>query len=241
MVSACGGPIEASTGVEAATRPEWQAAHDSPHAGVVPETTRAPESTNASPSPPTPETSASQQHEARSESMRCERSCQNPRSLGEDPMSELGEMMGDNVGRQFGYGGLSLGGGGTGDRHGRRSCRTRALSESGPAGEIELEITEVHGEARAEVLLAALDGQREAIQHCYVAELAVCEGAEGESEFSFIVRPTGDVQAVTVRSSTVGSEALDECVGSAIRRIRFPRPGDGGISVGQAMVTFSRE
>jgi TonB family protein len=63
---------------------------------------------------------------------------------------------------------------------------------------------------------------RPAIRACYDAELAVRHDARGNIVVEFTVVKEGTVGEALLRSSTIGSKSLEECVLVIVRSLRFP-------------------
>jgi len=63
---------------------------------------------------------------------------------------------------------------------------------------------------------------RPAIRACYDAELAVRHEARGKLVVEFTIVREGTVGEAVLRSSTIGSKTLEECVLVVLRALRFP-------------------
>ncbi len=173
-------------------------------------------------------------------------------ALGADPMSALGALMGDQIGGNFGFGGLGLrgtgrGGGGTGEGtiglgnlgtigHGA-GTGTGSGYGSGAGGfsgrsasvpRIRTGEAEVRGSLSREVIRRVIRRHINEVRFCYEQELAQRPDLAGRVTVSFIISATGAVQTASVANTTLNNARVEGCVAQAVRRWTFPAPDGGG-------------
>ena len=176
-------------------------------------------------------------------------------ALGADPMSALGALMGDQIGANFGFGGLGLrgtgrGGGGTGEGTiGLGNIGTIGHGAGGGEGSgygrgaggfhgrdakvprIRSGKADVRGSLSKEVIRRIINRHINEVRFCYEQELNQRPDLQGRVAIQFIVSPTGAVQTAAVNSSDLGNQKVEQCIVSAVRRWSFPSPEGGGIVV----------
>jgi TonB family protein len=176
-------------------------------------------------------------------------------ALGNDPMSALGALMGDQIGENFGFGGLGLrgtgrGGGGTGEGTiGLGNLGTIGHGGGGGSGSgygrgaggfggrqarvprIRSGAADVRGSLSKEVIRRVIRRHINEVRFCYEQELNQRPDLEGRVTISFIISPTGAVQSSAVANSTMGNARVESCIAQAVRRWSFPAPEGGGIVV----------
>lgn len=176
-------------------------------------------------------------------------------ALGQDPMSALGALMGDQIGSNFGFGGLGLrgtgrGGGGTGEGTiGLGNIGTIGHGAGGGEGSgygrgaggfhgrdakvprIRSGKADVRGSLSKEVIRRIINRHINEVRFCYEQELNQRPDLQGRVAIQFIISPTGAVQTAAVQSSDLGNNKVEQCIASAVRRWSFPSPEGGGIVV----------
>ncbi len=176
-------------------------------------------------------------------------------ALGNDPMSALGALMGDQIGENFGYGGLGLrgtgrggggtgegtiglgnlgtighgGGGGSGSGYGRGAGGFRGRDARVP--QIRSGAADVRGSLSKEVIRRVIRRHINEVKFCYEQELNSRPDLEGRVEVRFIISPTGSVQTAMIQSSSLGNNRVESCITSAVQRWTFPSPDGGGIVI----------
>jgi TonB family protein len=176
-------------------------------------------------------------------------------ALGNDPMSALGALMGDQIGANFGFGGLGLrgtgrggggtgegtiglgnigtighgAGGGTGSGYGRGAGGFRGRDAKVP--HIRSGKADVRGSLSKEVIRRIIHRHINEVRFCYEQELNQRPDLQGRVAVKFIISPTGAVQTAATASSTIGNAKVENCIVSAVRRWTFPSPEGGGIVV----------
>jgi TonB family protein len=173
-------------------------------------------------------------------------------ALGADPMSALGALMGDQIGGNFGFGGLGLrgtgrGGGGTGEGtiglgnlgtigHGAGTGSGSGYG-SGAGGfsgrsasvpRIRTGEADVRGSLSREVIRRVIRRHINEVRFCYEQELAQRPDLSGRVTVSFIISATGAVQTSSVANTTLNNARVEGCVAQAVRRWTFPAPDGGG-------------
>jgi TonB family protein len=176
-------------------------------------------------------------------------------ALGNDPMSALGALMGDQIGSNFGFGGLGLrgtgrGGGGTGEGTiGLGNIGTIGHGAGGGTGSgygsgaggfrgrdakvprIRSGQADVHGSLSKEVIRRIIGRHINEVRFCYEQELNARPDLQGRVAVKFIISPTGAVQTAAVDSSDLGNPKAEQCIAQSVRRWTFPAPEGGGIVV----------
>jgi len=176
-------------------------------------------------------------------------------ALGSDPMSALGALMGDQIGGNFGFGGLGLrgtgrGGGGTGEGTiGLGNVGTIGHGAGGGTGSgygsgaggfrgrdakvprIRSGQADVHGSLSKEVIRRIIGRHINEVRFCYEQELNARPDLQGRVAVKFIISPTGAVQTAAVDSSDLGNPKAEQCIAQSVRRWTFPAPEGGGIVV----------
>jgi biopolymer transport protein ExbD len=69
------------------------------------------------------------------------------------------------------------------------------------------------------------------IRYCYQRELAKQPGLAGEIVVKFVISGTGAVSKAEIKSSTMGSAAVENCITSRFLHWQFPAPKAGGIII----------
>jgi hypothetical protein len=176
-------------------------------------------------------------------------------ALGNDPMSAMGALMGDQIGENFGFGGLGLrgtgrGGGGTGEGtiglgnlgtigHGAGGG-TGSGYGSGAGGfkgrqalvpKIRSGTADVRGSLSKEVIRRVIQRHINEVRFCYEQELNQRPDLQGRVTVKFIISPSGAVQSALVSETTLGAPRPEQCIAQAVRRWTFPSPEGGGIVI----------
>jgi TonB family protein len=177
-------------------------------------------------------------------------------ALGNDPTSALGAMTGNDIGQNFGFGGLGLrgtgrGGGGLGQgtigmgnfgtigRGGGRGDGEGGYGRgvggfrgrSGGVPEVRSGGAEVRGSLSKEVIRRVVHRHINEVKFCYEQQLNARPDLQGRVTTKFVISPTGSVQSAMVDSSTLRNEAVESCIVRAVRRWTFPAPDGGGVVV----------
>lgn len=176
-------------------------------------------------------------------------------ALGYDPMSALGALMGDQIGENFGFGGLGLrgtgrggggtgegtiglgnvgtighgGGGGSGSGYGRGAGGFRGRDAKVP--QIRSGNADVRGSLSKEVIRRVIQRHINEVRFCYEQELNSRPDLAGRVQVKFIISPSGAVQAANVENSSLGAARAEQCIAAAVRRWTFPAPDGGGIVI----------
>lgn len=176
------------------------------------------------------------------------------RAVGSDPMAALGAIMGDQIGQNFGFGGLGMtgtgrGAGGTGhgtvglghfgtighgggdgerDGYGHGAGQLTRRPEPRPPVLRVLPPT-VHGGLSREVIRRVVHRNHNQIRHCYEQGLRGRPDLAGRVTMAFVIAPSGSVQTAAVASSDLSNAGVEACMSSAVRRFTFPQPDHGGV------------
>ncbi len=173
---------------------------------------------------------------------------------GLDAMSAIGQLMGDDIGNSFGYGGLGMNGtgrgaGGTGlgtyglgrlgtlghgDGDGDRNGYGNSVG--GLRGERRTRVPRVRpsnfsttGSISREAIRRVVQRNLSQVRFCYEQGLQQNPSIEGRVTISWIITPTGAVQASSVQSSTLNNARVETCIANAVSRWSFPSPDGGGV------------
>ncbi len=84
--------------------------------------------------------------------------------------------------------------------------------------------------SRSEVL-KVIGRHTRAIQRCYEKELMSKPGLSGKITFAWSITPTGRVSGARQRTSTMGSSKVSNCILKVIRRMKFPKPKGGSVTI----------
>jgi len=176
-------------------------------------------------------------------------------ALGSDPMSALGGLMGDQIGENFGFGGLGLhgtgrggggtgegtiglgnlgtighgGGGGDGNGYGRGAGGFHGRAARVPR--IRSGAADVRGSLSREVIRRVIRRHINEVRFCYEQELNQRPDLEGRVTVRFIIAASGAVQTSMVQDTTLRNQRVESCVAGAVRRWTFPAPDGGGIVI----------
>lgn len=174
-------------------------------------------------------------------------------ALGNDPMSALGALMGDQIGENAGFGGLGLrgtgsGGGGTGEGtiglgnlgtighgagggsgsgYGRGAGGFRGRRERVP--QVRGGMAAVRGSLSREVIRRVVRRHIAEVRFCYEQQLNARPDLEGRVAVQFIIAPSGAVQTAAVASSSLSNAQVEQCIVRKVRTWSFPSPDGGGI------------
>lgn len=176
-------------------------------------------------------------------------------ALGNDPENALGALMGNQIGDNFGYGGLGLrgtgrggggtgegtiglgnlntighgGGGGSGSGYGRGAGGLRGRRASVPT--VRAGSASVRGSLSKEVIRRYIRRHINQIRYCYEQQLAQRPDLAGRVAVRFVITASGAVTSASVAGSTLGNAAAEACVARAVERIAFPQPEGGGVVI----------
>jgi len=176
-------------------------------------------------------------------------------ALGNDAENALGALMGNQLGENFGYGGLGLrgtgrggggtgegtiglgnlntigrgGGGGSGSGYGRGAGGLRGRGSRVPT--IRPGAAEVRGSLSKEVIRRVVRSHMNEIKFCYEQQLAQRPDLAGRVSVQFIISPSGAVQSSSMAGSTLANATAEQCMVRSVRRWAFPAPEGGGIVV----------
>ncbi len=182
------------------------------------------------------------------------------RPLGFDPENALAALTGNDIGPNFGMGGLGpkgtgRGGGGDGRdtigvgkigriawsaSHG--SCTGAACPTwSGGSGRMRGRIgkgpilvpgkASVHGSLSKETIRRIVHRHINEIRFCYEQGLHKRPDLSGQVAVKFVITPSGSVQSSLVANSTVGDASVEMCISKVVSRMAFPMPENGGIVI----------
>jgi len=131
---------------------------------------------------------------------------------GRETRAASAVLAGKNVGQV-------AGGGGTGRVRGTVSRQPeRSVGTSG-------------GSLDRGAILKVINEHLSQVQSCYERELIANPGLQGKIEFDWVIGTEGSVTSTRVNSSSLASQAVANCIGSAIKTWQFPKPTGGSVSV----------
>jgi len=179
-------------------------------------------------------------------------------ALGADPSSALGALMGDEVGGNFGFGGLGMrgvgrGGGGSGAGviglgtigtigHGAGTGAGQGSGYGAGAGGFRGRTSQVprvcgcgdvhvQGGLSREVIRRVVRRHINEVRFCYEQRLTERPDLAGRVTVNLLIAGTGAVQSSHVASTTLGDAQLERCVAQAGRRWTFPVPEGSGMTL----------
>ena len=91
----------------------------------------------------------------------------------------------------------------------------------------------VRGDLDKDLILRVVRRHKNEVKSCYEAELAKNSNLQGRVVIEFTIDTTGTVTDSTVKSSTLDSPTVEECIAAAVLKWEFPRP-----KIGIAVITF---
>lgn len=69
------------------------------------------------------------------------------------------------------------------------------------------------------------------IRYCYQRELTKHPDLQGKVVIKFVIAPDGTVRSAEIKSSTMGSPEVEDCLTGRFMRFVFPEPRGGGIVI----------
>lgn len=175
------------------------------------------------------------------------------RAHGNDAISALGALMGDQLGANAGHGGLGMRG--TGRGAGGMGEGTLGLGRlgticggcNGPGGRYGTSVgslarrdspggptvrparAAIRGALSQEAIRRVVRRHLAEVRFCYEQGLQSNPSLEGRVAVTWIIGADGAVQNASLSSSELGSSRVEGCVVEAVRRWAFPAPDGGGI------------
>lgn len=169
-------------------------------------------------------------------------------NLSSDLAGGIGGVIGAK-GIQVGSGGLGsrgsgLGGGGSADGLGGLGTKGRGSGRSGygsGGGSFGKKGTGGLGKIGGDpIILGALDKSlidavikrhMNQIRYCYQRQLTKNPDLGGKITVKFVIAKDGTVSKASIKSSSMGSKAVEGCITSRFMRFKFPEPKGGGIVI----------
>jgi Ca-activated chloride channel homolog len=156
-------------------------------------------------------------------------------AVGRNAANAHGTLMGGQMGKSFGYGGLGLagtgrGGGGSGSGYGRGASGL-AGRRGNSAPRIRMGKAVVKGSLSKEVILRIIKRHMNEFRLCYEKVLAHNSALKGKIDVKFSINAKGKVLGATVTSSSLNNQVVERCVVSALGRMSFPGSNDGRVNV----------
>ncbi|MBT3224102.1 MAG: AgmX/PglI C-terminal domain-containing protein, partial [Proteobacteria bacterium] len=169
---------------------------------------------------------------------------------------ELGGAIGGLIaakGTQFGSAGLGsrgsgLGGGGTAEGLGGLGTKGRGSGSSGygsgfarTGSSANTSDPTIIGSLDRSLFDAVIKRHMHQIRYCYERELTPNPSLSGKITIKFVVAKDGSVSKASVKTNTMGNQAVGECVVSRFERMQFPQPKGGGIVIVSYPLVFQRQ
>lgn len=174
---------------------------------------------------------------------------------GMDISNAVGTLMGEQVGANFGFGGLGArghgrggggngegsvgsgdldtlghgGGGGPGDGYGKGAGHLHTRAAKVPR--IRSLPASIHGSLSKEVIRRTIGRHINEVRHCYEQALNARPDLQGRVTTKFIIAPTGAVQTAATENSDLGNTQVEQCIAQTVRRWTFPAPEGGGVVI----------
>jgi hypothetical protein len=180
-------------------------------------------------------------------------------AVGNDDEDVWGGLTGTEIGEAYGVGGLGLvgtgrGGGGTGE--GTIGLGTTGLIGKGAGGgtgsgygrgsgagfgghgarvpQVRQARAQVQGGMDQDIIRRIVRAHENEVRACYMQGLSRNPNLEGRVVVQFVITGVGAVATSVVQSTTLKDRSVANCVASAVKRWKFPKPKGGGT----AMVTY---
>jgi TonB family protein len=134
--------------------------------------------------------------------------------------------------------GLGPGVGDGRDRHGAEGGGVFQPKARGSIGRLSSEAV-LMGALDKSLVDAVIKRHMNQIRHCYQRQLSRDPSLAGKVTVRFIIGKTGQVQKATVKSSSLGSAAVESCIAERFLRFRFPPPKGNGIVIVSYPFLFS--
>ncbi len=134
-------------------------------------------------------------------------------------------------GSGLGGGGKSLGIGGVGDGKGAgKGLANVELGGRGRSPEVTPGRTVIKGCLAEQVVGRVVARHNTQVKYCYEKELQRNPDLSGKVVMAFTIDGKGDVLESRVSESTLGSSAVEQCVGRVVSHMKFPPCEGGGIA-----------
>jgi hypothetical protein len=174
---------------------------------------------------------------------------------GRDPESALGALFGDQIGGNFGHGGLGMRG--TGRGAGGDGVGTVGLGTLGTIGNCVGErcgdgygravdfgnrprptrvpppvtpgVARVNGALSQEAIRRVVHRHLPEVRFCYEQGLQHNPSLEGRVSIQWIIGADGRVQSSALASSSLSNSNVESCIVGAVQRWTFPSPDGGGV------------
>ena len=91
--------------------------------------------------------------------------------------------------------------------------------------------TKVEGRLARSKVLKVINQHMGEIQGCYEQELLTNAGLAGKVTLEWTITRSGTVSGARQKSSTLGSAKVSNCILAIIRRLKFPKPKGGSVSI----------
>lgn len=77
------------------------------------------------------------------------------------------------------------------------------------------------------------------IRYCYQRELTDTPGLKGRIVVKFTIAGDGSVSNAAIKSTSMNSSAVENCIIGRFKKFKFPEPKGGGVVIVQYPFTFS--
>jgi outer membrane biosynthesis protein TonB len=139
---------------------------------------------------------------------------------------------GGGGGSAAGIGDLKAGGGGSVSTGGKKKAKVRPKVRAAS-------ISDMDGEIDKKGVSRKLRSRGKAFQKCYETALKTNSKLKGKLVVEFTINEKGKVAGADVVKDGLGSSAVSKCVVGVLKRIRFPKPDDGEVTITNSFVFTS--
>lgn len=136
---------------------------------------------------------------------------------------------GGGGGDAAGIDGLGTGGGGAVSAGGKKKTKIRPKVKTA-------QISDVDGTIDKKGVSRVLRGRQKMFQQCYESALKTNSKLKGKIVVEFTIGPRGRVIDARVVRDGLGSSKVSKCVTGALKRLRFPKPSDGEVTITNTFV-----
>jgi outer membrane biosynthesis protein TonB len=128
-----------------------------------------------------------------------------------------------------GIGQLATAGGGTVDTGSKQQTKVVSVVRSEDIGEVD-------GKIDKKSVAATIRRRQDGFQACYETALKANSKLAGKLVVEFTIAENGQVSDARVVKDGVGSAEVSGCVVGLLRRLKFPIPSDGEVTISNTFV-----
>jgi len=108
-------------------------------------------------------------------------------------------------------------------------------------GKVTAETPKIIGAFEQAMIEHTIRSHQNDVKHCYEVGLAETPALSGRVVIQITVTSSGQVAASIVQSSTLNQPAVEQCIATAARQWKFPRPSSSGTVVISCPFTLTPE